>query len=361
MNNDLTICGECGKNPAVYGDGITWSRCSFCQNQHNGSEQQVQEDVLGDGVSHNIVDGLVSIIIPVYMNNYTLFHYTGNCIGSIREHTNIEKYEIVIVDNGSPIKPPSLHSYYAHRVIQNDQNLGVTKAWNQGIRASVGEYICLMNNDVQVFDGWLETMKNSLDNGLDLVMAHPMYSLTEPFARAVESSSAQRGMKHFDDIPGGKDFSCVMMKRSLLDEMGLFDEYFFTYCSDIDFLKRLDIAGKKYRIVPAYTSHISDATGFSIESTPDIMNEDSRRFKEKWESKQEFINLTPKDIEGDFKFKILIRTPQTGDDIFLLIEKKYHHIKDPETLFALGYSFGQEEIIRSLDLLEKGEEINMEN
>lgn len=347
---DLTICQLCKENPAVYGDGLTWSRCAKCELARNKSagNSAKYEAPKGEGFEHKIVEGLTSIIIPVYINTYALFHYTGNCIGSVRENT-MDDYEIVIVDNGSPIKPPNINSYYAQRVIINESNFGVTKAWNQGIRTSVGEYIVLLNNDVQVYGDWLGGLMENLDD-YDLVMAHPMYSLTEPFARAIESMKIRdkvtKSTKLFSDF---KDFSCVMFKRSLIDEIGLFDEQFFNYCSDIDFIKRLEAAGKKITCVDyVAVSHLSDATGISIKETPQIMNEDKAKFKKKWEN------------ESD---RALIRTIETGDSIFLLKDKTVHHIENPETLRALGYDFGNEMLIdfQLYNGYKKGESINMQN
>jgi GT2 family glycosyltransferase len=279
---NLSICQKCGIRPASYGDGLTWSRCSKCQyeqDKESGVKYEEKPVEIG-GFPHEVKEGLTSIIIPVYMVNYSLFHYTGHCIGSVREHTEGQQYEIVIVDNGSPIKPPSENSYYADKVITNEANLGVTKAWNQGIRMSSGEYIVLLNNDAQVYDGWLEGMLEHLKDN-DLVMAHPMYSLTEPFARAVESKEVLYGIKQLD--PLGVDFACVAFKRKLIDEVGPFDEQFFNYASDRDLLKRMEQKGLKYTMANNVAiHHIIDATGYSIAETPEIMNKDKEAFKQKW-------------------------------------------------------------------------------
>ncbi len=306
-----------------------------------------------DGFPHKIELGLVSIILPVYLTNYSLFHYTGNCIGNVRAYTKTGKYELIVVDNGSPIQPPSLQSYYADRVIKNTDNLGYTKACNQGIRMSRGEFIVLLSNDVQVFENWLEGMLEGIKSGNDLVMAHPMYSLTEPFARAIESRAVWDGRKKFDSIPGGKDFSCVMFERSLVDEIGTLDEQFFNYCSDTDFLKRMDEAGRKYAMIDRVaTSHLSDATGFSISETPEIMNKDKALFKEKWESTRPSSRPPV----------ALFRTRKHGDSIFLVSEGFYYHIENPETLKALGFKFGDEILIDDFpDMTQKGENIDMAN
>lgn len=372
---NLNICQDCKVNPATYGDGLTWARCSECQYKYDlvnksKDEVPVEETLTGDVFHHKTVEGLVSIIMPIYLVNYSLFHYTGNAIGSIREHTSEGSYELIIVDNGSPIKPPNMQAYYAEKVIVNEKNIGVTKAWNQGIRASFGEYIVLMNNDVQVFEGWLEDMKQALEF-VDLVMATPMYSNTEPFARAVESRKLRGKSLNLpiqESLNTFKDFSCVMFKKSLIDELGLFDEDFFSYASDSEFMKRMEQNGKKYassKRVP--TSHISDATGYSIPETPDIMNKDKEVYAEKVKQtptpppSPTPLEVSPHSLENGPK---LIRSNITGDKVFLVdAENTIHWIKSLEVLKALGLNLGQEKSVTKEEFNKyiKGEEINMQN
>ena len=377
MQPNLNICQTCQKEPATYGDGLTWSRCSACQLKFTQKEEStIKVPMDEEGFEHKIIPGLISIIMPVYIINYPLFHYTGNAIGSIREHTNKEKtpYELIIIDNGSTIKPPSPQSYYADKIVIHSQNLGVSIAWNKGVRVSFGEYIVIINNDVQVFEGWLETLKEVLDSGeADLVMAHPMYSLTEPFARAIESKKVLEGKSIFDSI--GTDFSCVMFKKELYNEIGAFDETFFAYCQDIDFLKRMEVAGKKYKVVDKVAiHHISDATGASIPETPEIMNEDKAKYEEKWKAGelQDQINEQLREVVEDIEEKVVeqiqteirfIRTPETGDKVYLKTETTIHWVKNPETYEALGGKFGNESIVSKEEFaqFERGEPIDMGN
>src|SRR3990167_9847877 len=101
---NLSICQVCKVNPAVYGDGVTFARCSKCEYEHNKEhpEEVIEPPVqtTGQGIPHQMIPGLVSIIMPLYNVNYALFHYTGNAIGSLRSHTKREKeavkqYELI--------------------------------------------------------------------------------------------------------------------------------------------------------------------------------------------------------------------------------------------------------------------------
>ena len=228
------------------------------------------------------VPGLTSIILPIYNTEYSLYHYTGNCIGSVHEHTT-KPYELIIVDNGSTIKPPQLDAYNCDKVIVNEENKGIAYAWNQGIRMSSGEYVCLLNNDAMVFDNWLEDLQEALGQ-VDLVAATPMYG--EPFSRAREATrkrSLWEGKPIEESFSDFKDFACVLTKKELFGEVGLFDEQFFMYCEDLDLYKRMEQAGKKYastKKVNIY--HIIGATSLTNPKTAEIMNESKEKYNRKW-------------------------------------------------------------------------------
>ena len=408
MNN--LLCDVCQKEPAVYGDGVTWKRCAKCQYEltKDAPQTDVAPEVKQEGTPHTMIPDLVSIIMPVHIVNYALFHYTGNAIGSVRSHSKRGTYELIVIDNGSPIKPPSLQSYYADKVIQWDNNEGVTKAWNAGIRVIFGEYIVLLNNDTQVYEGWLPDMKKCLnEGGLDLVMATPMYSNTEPFARWVE---AERERARWVGKPIGEsfstfaDFSCVMFKKSLVDELGyegkgLFDETFFNYASDVDLRKRMDEAGKKYASTKAVAiHHVIDATGASLPETPDVMNKDKEVFAKKWERQTSLSEGGGKNMEGQKTAEVttydpnctictthkhedptppppapetpdqkpvvpLVRTSETGDKIYYVKDNVLHWVKSPQVLEALGGTFGMEKVVTKEEFkqFEYGEPVDMNN
>jgi len=91
--------------------------------------------------------------------------FTKKCIASIYKHTS-EPFELIVVDNGSTDGTiPYLEALskkrenkVAIKIIQNEKNLGFAAGNNQGIAASVGDYILLMNNDIVVTPGWLDRL-----------------------------------------------------------------------------------------------------------------------------------------------------------------------------------------------------------
>ena len=93
----------------------------------------------------------VSLVIALYNQ----VDYTRRCIDSIVRCTRIP-YELILVDNGSVDGTTELLKTVQATVITNEKNLGCAKAWNQGIRASHGEVVGILNNDIVVTPGWVE-------------------------------------------------------------------------------------------------------------------------------------------------------------------------------------------------------------
>ena len=236
-----------------------------------------------------VVPGLTSIIIPAYFKDYSLFHYTGNCIGSIHEHTDKTEtpYEIILVINGKDHPfGDALEKTYANKVIVSDTNEGYSKAVNKGLRASQGEYVVVMNNDVMVFDQWLEFFQKSLKIR-DLVMATPMYGM--PFARAVQARELlgkQEGKILEETISDFRDFSCFITRRTVFEQIGTFDEKFFAYKEDVDLVKRMEAKGMKIgssRLVNTF--HVIGATSTNMSEEDLHKREGTDYFASKYENR----------------------------------------------------------------------------
>lgn len=234
-----------------------------------------------DERKQEVVKGLTSIIIPAYFRNYPIFHQTGNCIGSIREHTK-EPYEIILVINGQTgIGFEDFGNTYADKIIQNEENKGYAYAVNQGIRASSGEYIAIINNDVQVFENWLSDLQEALEH-VDLIEATPMYG--KPFARVTEAKelrdkTLQQPIQ--ETFSNFRDFSCVLTRKVLFEEIGTFDEEFFMYGEDIDLIKRMEAVGKKDASTKRVNTHhiIGSSAG---DETPELMTKAKERLAQLW-------------------------------------------------------------------------------
>ena len=108
----------------------------------------------------------ISIIVPVYRTQ----EYLGRCVDSLVNQTYRET-EIVLVDDGSPDKCPKICDDYGEqdkriRVVHKE-NGGLVSAWQAGVKASTGEYLCFVDSDDWVEWDMLEKMAAFLSGGED--------------------------------------------------------------------------------------------------------------------------------------------------------------------------------------------------
>ena len=101
-------------------------------------------------------------VVLVCWNNK---EYLGPCLRSLYEAGLSHSFEVVVVDNGSSDGSQEMLSRDFPEVIivQNRGNVGLGRASNQGIQATFGKYILLLNNDTIVNGPSLEKMADFLD------------------------------------------------------------------------------------------------------------------------------------------------------------------------------------------------------
>ncbi|MCX5835053.1 MAG: glycosyltransferase family 2 protein, partial [Deltaproteobacteria bacterium] len=205
---------------------------------------------------------LISIVILTFNE----LDYTKRCVESIRKNTS-EPHEIIFVDNGSKDGTAKWLRKFAkvnpnYRLIENRENLGFARGCNQGIEASKGEYILLLNNDVLVTENWLPGM-------LEHLKSSPEIGIVGPITNNISGIQKAEGVtyKSADDlVVYAREFRdrnrhrrvasrrlvgfCMLFRRSLVNEIGPLDESFGTgNFEDDDFCLRAALAG--YRNVIA--------------------------------------------------------------------------------------------------------------
>jgi len=217
------------------------------------------------------------IILSVDQQDITI-----NCLDAIRKHT--VNYQIIWVDNGSGIgehnriKEFLQDNHMPHRVIRNTRNEGFVRGTNQGIMASTSEHLVLLNNDVVVTAGWLDKM-------LDFQLAHPRTGvigvLTDTGKIQCYQSPRILPMtgyagigdpaEYHNALPSGLHreitascvpFSCVLMNKHMVRQVGLLDDDFSPgYGDDDDYCDRARLAGwKTVMLLNVFVYHRHGAT-----------------------------------------------------------------------------------------------------
>ncbi len=223
------------------------------------------------------------IIIPVWNN----LRFTVDCVNSIREHTTYP-FRLIMVDNASNDETRKyLEDIKGVQVllIRNEENLGFVKAVNQGITASDGSYVCVLNNDTIVTDGWLEEMITIAGLEKEIGIVNPSSNNLGQRPAPGESITlyAERLKKEsgkFVELGAAIGF-CMLIKREILARIGGLDEiYGMGNFEDTDFSRRAVKEGYKCVMAcGAYVYHRENSS-FNMVKT---FNEDFNRNREIYE------------------------------------------------------------------------------
>ncbi|MBA4373180.1 MAG: hypothetical protein C0402_10010 [Thermodesulfovibrio sp.] len=182
--------------------------------------------------------GMTSIIILTFNQ----LEYTRECVESIRKHTP-EPHEIIFVDNGSSDGTVKWLRKLAHnnpkvKLIENKENLGFSKGCNQGMEASGGEYIVLLNNDVVVTENWLSGMLACLNSAPDIGIVGPMTNNISGIQKVPQVEyEALKDLPQYAAAFGEKYRHrriasrrivgfCMLFRREMAEKIGLLDESF---------------------------------------------------------------------------------------------------------------------------------------
>ena len=258
---------------------------------------------------------MISIVIPVYGNQ----EITDNCIESIRNSTPEGSYEIIVIDNGSN---PKFSTEYLTGlncvVLVNETNLGFPAAINQGILASSGDIIILLNNDCIVTPGSLNRLDTWLNNysivgpltnfcaGLQASVSIPIYNTVEELnknASYLSKSNCGESLE-VNYVIG----FCMAFKRSLYDEIGPFDESLWP-CSgeEVDFCYRAKQKGYNIGIAKdIYVHHHGSQTFLDMQNKgqlnyQDVCNKTDNHLESRWGKGvfvQEIIKEESKDVNA---------------------------------------------------------------
>jgi hypothetical protein len=204
-----------------------------------------------------------TVVIP----NWNGLDHLPECLGALSAQA-FPSFEVLLVDNAS--SDGSVAWVGKHfpdvRVLKLVDNGGFAGAVNEGILASRGEYVSLLNNDTAVDPGWLAALVEALDSHRDYdVAASQMVLYDDPgrinaagdvyaFGRL---AGGNRGLGRPVSRYAGVDrvlgacAGAALYRRALFNEVGLFDEDFFLMSEDTDFNLRCLIAGKRCLYVPA--------------------------------------------------------------------------------------------------------------
>ena len=191
------------------------------------------------------------------------------------------EFEVVVVDNGSSdgsveaVRRFAAEAAFPVRLIENSENRGFCAANNQGIAAAGGEFIALLNNDAEADAGFLAELRAGFrepDVGMaaakivvweDPEVIDKVGHLIYPDGQNRGRGTGQRDVGQYDEVEEilWPDGCACMYRRSMLDEIGGFDEDLFAYGDDAELGLRARAAGWRALYMPrARVRHHRGAT-----------------------------------------------------------------------------------------------------
>lgn len=212
----------------------------------------------------------VSVLITVYNARELVI----NLIRSIYRHTIGVSFEIVVVDDGSTDNLTILRSMFpAVNIVVLPENVGYVRANNEGLRWCRGKYILLLNSDIVLVNNAIERMFSFMESEEEAVICGGRLkdqvsygdepSLLQAFSNAFFLNRLFKGLPNNGVIDtAGKTrevgYICgadMMVSRSLVDQIGLFDERFEAYSEDADLCKRAREFGRVF-FLPVEIVHL---------------------------------------------------------------------------------------------------------
>ena len=206
----------------------------------------------------------VSIIVSCFCNSRTAVHMSMLCLDHIRKFTD-PPYQLIVVD---PIPKEPIRDDYKTLKLDNPpesiwlklkKDPGYTKGMNMGSKKANGDVLVFIQNDVFVHEGWMPNMLWYIENGFDVV-----YPDQVPRDRQYILDSYQRHLNHPEAMKGGRDAGLMMIRKSVFDKIGGWNEKLGLLC-DADIYKRLDKIHARWTDTnKVFISHIMAATNRTL-------------------------------------------------------------------------------------------------
>ncbi len=218
--------------------------------------------------------------LSIIIVNWNTKGHLQKCLDSIYNNTKDLVFEIIVIDNDSSDDSVKMvkDSFPQVNLIVNQKNVGFAAANNQAIRKSSGEYILLLNPDTIVMPNSIKIMFNFIKSNSDIGIVGPkilgsdgkiqltcarnfptlpriffdISTLSKRFPKSRIFGSYSMGYwdhndeREIDSILG----ACMLIRRKMLDKIGLLDENFFMYAEDTDLCMRAKKANWKIWYLP---------------------------------------------------------------------------------------------------------------
>jgi GT2 family glycosyltransferase len=218
---------------------------------------------------------MISIITPVWNRGdlTAQYLYSHNI-----HYPNDPDVEWIIIDNGSTDGTGGILEYWKDiigsptlQVIQNKENVGFSKANNQGAKLATGDTLIFLNNDIIIKGDYITVVDRALGD----------YPASVVGPQLIEYDT---GWNIFNGRPIPYLMGwCLAMSRGMFDTLGGFDErYSPAYYEDIDLCYNASKKSYELREVFLPIQHLGEQTGRQLEGRRQLTEANRVKFAEKW-------------------------------------------------------------------------------
>lgn len=228
--------------------------------------------------------------VSAVLVSYNTKALTVDAIGhALRDCETLDSSEVILVDNDSHDGSVAAvrSAYPIVQIIQNDENVGFGKANNQAFGICSGEYVLLLNTDAFIHSGCIRALTEFLDTHLDVAVVAPrvmnndgslqasVHPFPTPLRCWIENLWLNPFVKNAFNLRDWRSWAhnetqevpwvigaCMLVRKSVIDSVGGFDENFFMYSEETDWQYRMRKAGWKIWFVHnAEVTHLGGASG----------------------------------------------------------------------------------------------------
>lgn len=211
---------------------------------------------------------------------------TKRCINSVIRYT-AEPYKLILVNNGSTDGTKEYFESLEATVINFAENKGFIIPNNEAMKLDRND-ILLLNNDIEIVSkGWLATLRKKLYESEDVGLAYPLNQTRGISYAGGVIKDKKESLVNYKETPDQEvtwaQFCCVLIKRSVIDKIGLLDEQFSPgYFEDVDYCTRLKLEGYKLRLIPEITvMHYQSVTSKKL-NLDHYRYKNREKFYKKW-------------------------------------------------------------------------------
>lgn len=217
----------------------------------------------------------VSVLLSIIVVNWNTRDLLAQCLESIYANPPRGEFEIIVVDNGSEDGSVAMvrNQFPMVFLIENKHNSGFATANNQAIRCAHGQNVLLLNPDTVVMPDALDALIQFIENtpiagAAGSMLLNPDGTLQHSCHPAPTLGRELWRLFHLDalhplalypmnrwpiDLPRAVDTvqgASIIVRREMVDEVGVFDDSFFMYSEEVDWCLRIRRAGWQIYWVP---------------------------------------------------------------------------------------------------------------